>query len=332
MALHSLASTFLDMIEQAVAAGALSREDIANAQDIIHQAERRNLAWEIARAEAGIKPRFAKGDLDPDEPIIPGPPSNWLHDGTEAWSFAPDGKTIILDHGVGYRCTKCNDVTWVTNPDLEPGHPEFGKVVRCTCYTDDPVYRRAEAKKRLESSGIPGDMLERTFDSFVQVKGTEQAYRVVMDFVESHRIGREHPRMLVLYGTTGAGKTHLIISALQVVLTRSDAVGTSLGALLEACKADQFAMDARLTAHAVEAPFLALDEFGSGTDGDWGREKAARIVNARLEANRWTILGMTATSKELDSWSKRISSRLASQRHVVTAHLRSGDYRRTEEG
>lgn len=311
-------------------------DDDLKAFDAAAEAQRlRNLQWEaskdVARTKAGLPRHYYAGRTPgelPDEPIPLGPASDHQHDGTEMWNYSEaNGKLIVLhDHGVGYRCTRCRDCRWVRH-DVPVGHHEFGKVFPCECVSDDPVWRRTIKERRLERSGIPGELLDCTLDSFVAIEGTERAVAAVRALLDAHRTGAEHLRFLALYGAPGRGKTHLLIAALQPILLLADAFASTATAFLQECKANQFELDVRLTQMAIETPVLCLDEVGSQVEGDWGREKLERIINARLEHKRWTLLGFTANVEEINKWSPRIGSRMSDKRMVARALLSGPDYR-----
>jgi DNA replication protein DnaC len=323
------------MMLDAVRDGYMTKRDL-KAFDAAAEAQRlRNLQWEhgkdVARAKAGAPKQYYAGRTPgelPDEPIPLGPPSDHQHNGTEMWNYSEaNGKLVVLhDHGIGYRCTRCRDCRWVRH-DVTVGHHEFGKVFPCSCVIDDPVWRRTIQERRLERSGIPGELLDCTLDSFQVIEGTEHAMAAVRTFLDAHRTGSEHLRFLALYGAPGRGKTHLLIAALQPILLLSDVFASTAGAFLQECKANQFELDVRLTQAAIETPVLCLDEVGSQVEGDWGREKIERILNARLEHKRWTLLGFTADIDEIKAWSPRIGSRMSDKQVVARALLSGPDYR-----
>lgn len=291
----------------------------------------RNVYWEASRPPPLLdgRPfeplRRTPGPV-PEAPPPYGPPHAEGHDGTELWDRSPSGQRIA--HGVGYRCLVCRDARFVRR-DLPVGHPEFGQAVACACQTEDPAVRAALIAGRLARSGIPAALARCTVDGFERRRGTEHALNAVYAVCTAHRTGGDTPRWLVLYGEPGTGKTHLLTAALQQMLPRAEGFGAPLGSFLAACKAGEFARDEGLTQQAIDAPILLFDEVGAQGDGDWGREKVERILNARYERRAWTLLGITVASANVEAWSPRLASRFADRRLVVSAALTCGDYRRT---
>jgi len=296
------------------------------------EAQRQRTAyWEVHRPEPTIDGRpfqpihRTPGEV-PAEPPPYGPPHDWAHDGTELWDRDLTGR--VIPHGVGYRCLVCRDSGYV-GQELEVGHAEFGQSHQCACQTEDAAARAALIRTRLARSGIPTELARCTLETFIRRDGTTHALNAIYALCTAHRTGAELPRWLVLYGPPGTGKTHLLTAALQQMLPMAEGFGATLGLFLDACKANQFARDADLTMKAIEAPILMVDEVGAQGDGDWGREKVERILNARYERRAWTLLGVTVGQPNVEQWSPRLASRFSDRRLVVSATLTCGDYRKT---
>lgn len=292
----------------------------------------RNIAWEASRLEPSIGGRSflpvrrTEGPA-PETPPPYGPPSDWAHDGTELLDTTPDGKRV--PHGVGYRCLVCRDAGWVRR-DVDIHDSDFGKPLPCRCRTENPTVRAALVRDRLLRAGLPADSGRYSLETFQRVKGTDQALNAIYALVTAHRTAAERPRWVVLYGGPGRGKTHLLRAALQQMLPLSEGLAATLGDLLQACKRNQFARDEELTQAAIDAPILLFDEVGNHSEGDWAREKVERILNARYEAQAWTLLGVTVATENVEAWSPRLASRLSDRRLVAAVTLTCPDFRKRE--
>lgn len=311
---------------------AAERADLRAIFERAAEAQRQRTAyWEAHRPEPTLdgrpfQPVYRTPGLVPETQPPYGPPHDWAHDGTELWDR---DMGVVLPHGTGYRCLVCRDAGFV-RPDRAVGHPEFGHALQCRCRTENPAERAQLIARRLARSGIPVELARCTLDTFRQRNGATHALNAVYALTAAHRTGAEAPRWLVLYGEPGTGKTHLLTAALQQMLPLAEGFGATVGMFLDACKANQFARDAELTAQAIDAPILLFDEVGAQGDGDWGREKIERILNARYERHAWTLLGVTVARENVAGWSPRLASRFEDRRLVVSTTLTCSDYRRQE--
>jgi DNA replication protein DnaC len=282
---------------------------------LLEAQRQRNVYWETHRPQPLLdgKPfeplRRTPGPV-PAEPPPYGPPSDWLH-----------------DQSAGYRCLVCRDSGFVRQ-ECQVRESGFGQAVDCQCRTEHPQVRAALIATRLTRSGIAPALARCTLETFTRRTGTTHALNAVYALCAAHRTGADGPRWLVLYGEPGTGKTHLLTAALQQMLPLAEGFGAGLGMFLDACKANQFARYHELTQQAIDAPILLFDEVGAQGDGDWGREKVERILNARYERQAWTLLGITMASENVTQWSPRLASRFADRRLAVSATLTCSDYRR----
>lgn len=269
-------------------------------------------AGEQARADR----EAARAGWTPDQgPYPEGPPSDWLHDGSEANQAAIPG----------YRCHVCNDAGWV-RCELPVGHPEFGRAVRCRCQTEDPALRAHATARRLRVSFIPPALEGKTLATFRAVAGTHRALDGVRHWQDRFDHGGE-PGWLVLSGAPGCGKSHLLAALATHVLLTTPLQWIDTPAWVRRCAEDHFAGADDFLRLAHQAPVLALDEFGSQQAGDWGRTQIETLLGARYTARQPTLIGLTCNPDELAAWSPRLASRLQDRSLVRFIGMTAPDYR-----
>jgi len=258
-----------------------------------------------------------------------GPPSDWAHDGTEL-----RGRTEP-----GYRCHVCRDAGFVRR-EVPVGHADFGKPHPCRCRTEDPAYRHEAWQRRVRRAGLPPDAEGQGLASFVTVEPSQRdAVDAAREFLHRREQG-DVPRWLALYGGTGRGKTHLLAAVANAVLLTDSVLWATVPELLDQCQAPgevdgerrPFALDAALTQAATLAPVLILDELGSQQDTDWSRRKLETLLNARYEAGRPTLLGITIKPLDFATWSPRVASRLSDETRVRSVLLEGPDWRQRRGG
>ena len=140
----------------------------------------------------------------------------------------------------------------------------------------------------------------------------ERVYRFCCDYAAGFSL--RSPNILMM-GNTGLGKTHLSLGIAHTVAGRGFSVlyGTAPD-LFERVQEERFgrgapgedSMEALLS-----ADLLVLDDLGAEYENHFHAATLYRIVNARLNAGRPTIISTNLTPRELESrYGARISSRL----------------------
>lgn len=263
-----------------------------------------------------LRPRVAEVEA-PEEFPGWGPPSDHLHDGSEIFPYDE----------VGYRCLVCRDAGFVRK-DVPVGHADFGQAFPCKCQVENDAARMERAMTRLRRSGLPEELHRCTLDAFKPRDGTLNGRRAVESWLEALRTAAERPRWLALFGTTGAGKTHLLAAATQAAVPLIEVCFAEQPQFLADCKAGNFALDDELTARATTATVLVLDRVGATRVNDtWGAEKIERILVHRYERRMFTALGLEVSNRELREWSPRLASRVSDRDLSLSVILSGGDYR-----
>ena len=98
-------------------------------------------------------------------------------------------------------CPICKGAGYLL-PDVDYGHPQFGKLRPCRC-TIERLQQRSLTNLR-DASNLTGRLLDKTFDTFRTREGAQrQALAAAQAFA------RTPSGWLVLVGANGRGKTHL---------------------------------------------------------------------------------------------------------------------------
>lgn len=228
-----------------------------------------------------------------------------------------------------WRCASCG----VDKLQMPGSDGRGGGVIPCACYYpngDIPAqYRGAvnetQAKKRradmrLEAARLP-----------VRFKGASLATMRPRRDDEEQRLGLEKVRAwhaeveqaltstgvgLMLRGSRGGGKTHLLCGVLHdLCLEGYSALFTNAVELVQSLRPaarddDQDEHDPMQDLCNVQ--FLAIDDLGGERSTDWTQEQLYRLVNARYEAKRPTLVATNLDAAELAAAvGQRTLSRLA---------------------
>ncbi len=232
----------------------------------------------------------------------------------------PIPRVIAADSQV---CPRCKGAGY-TRHDVPYGHPNFGKIEKCTCKLAAEREKRKHDLLRLSQLG---GLAGKTFASFDWlVPGVQEAYTAAWEYAHCP------DGWLVLIGTHGCGKTHLAAAAANLLLGRDQPVLiTTIPDLLDHLRAtyaptSEVAYDSLYTL-MCEAGVLVLDDLGAQHTTPWAEEKLFQLLNRRYVWRSPTIV--TTNHIRLSGVSERIRSRLSDIGVVrsVTFGPAAGDYR-----
>jgi DNA replication protein DnaC len=200
----------------------------------------------------------------------------------------------------------CRGAGYVVRRDVLPGHPDFGRLIECSCEIG-----QARAKKRQSriwsEALVPPKMAEYSLDSLAGRPGKAE-------LAERLRAWQTSGRWLVMHGPKGTCKTG---AAVSLLLEHVRAGGAGLYIVLPSFLArirktygDRDSVDEdEVLETVISTPFLILDDIGTATLTAWGQEKLFTVVNERdlhhrVDEPRITIvtsnLAPAALSKHLD--------------------------------
>ena len=229
------------------------------------------------------------------------------------------------------RCVTCSDLGMVkvVRPNGKQGWDGYRfDVEPCACARADFAARRAERSK--SASNLTPEMAGMTFASYDQTRDSI-AYAAAWNFLHDPSA----PPFLLLEGTYGSGKTHLMSAIAHEALTLGhqplftvvpklmDWFKAAFGQKHEKAEADTFA---QRFADICEVDILLLDDLGAEKSSEWTQERLYMLINDRYAANRRTVFSTNCT---LDEFERRIGSRLGDVlkcQHVITTDQ---DYRKS---
>jgi DNA replication protein DnaC len=226
-------------------------------------------------------------------------------------------------------CPLCKGLGYV-RADVPVDHPNFGKLVPCTCHLAEVAQRRTDTLRVLSDLDTLGRM---TFEAFIpeapglspdKQANLRWAYEEAKDFAKNPN------GWLVLKGGFGCGKTHLAAAIANACVERGQPVlFITVPELLDHLRA-AFApsstggYDTRFE-EIRTAPVLILDDLGTESSTPWAQEKLFQVFNYRYNAQLPTII---TTNHELEEISLRLRSRLVDPDLARIVSITAPDYRR----
>jgi len=206
---------------------------------------------------------------------------------------------------------------------LDPDHPEFGK--RILCPDCGPAKLVAQFWR---TSGVPEIYRDcKSFKAFQILDGTKPAFLAAREIAQP-----DSPvRLVVIYGPTGNGKTHLAYAAAihSINKGRAAIVVRALNWLYEykAMQRKGDGSDVSLYCGIIHVPFLILDELEVRTEFD--QQTIDEIVCMREAQAKATLI---TTNYTLDNMEDRKFHRILSRASdPVTGRLvvnQGADYRK----
>ena len=164
--------------------------------------------------------------------------------------------------------------------------PEKGASA-CSCQT------LTQGARLFRAARIPARYANCSLDNFTRVPNSSQddaflyACRLVLDYPAVDR-------GLLFMGPAGVGKTHLAVSIMKGLLSKSfAAVFYEFGSLLKEIQ-DSYnpvsrTSELRVLAAVYQADVLVLDELGATVPTDWVRDTMYQIINKRYNDKKLTI-------------------------------------------
>ena len=203
-------------------------------------------------------------------------------------------------------CRRCSDLGWV-RADVELGHADFGRAIRCSCKADED--RVIRAKRAQQASNLSGRLLTKTFETFDCGRSPEaaEACFILRQFAAAPE------GWVLLIGTRGTGKTHLLAAVANALMALGRSplyvvVPDFLDYLRAGYDSEKLSETAsRRMANARECPVLLLDDLGVEKRSPWSDEQMYRLLNHRYNEGLPTVIASNVLPHELEP---RIASRM----------------------
>jgi len=183
-------------------------------------------------------------------------------------------------------CPACRGLGQV-HPRLPEGGIDYSKVIPCQ------AKGCIESQKRIYMATEPyikekGVTKFNNFDNFKPVLGAEGTLEAFKDIASNE----EAPPLLLVYGTTGNGKTHLCEATVTQLSRRGiDCRLWSVADLVSKLKESIPENTTELLVSSLKKlPALILDEWGQNYGSEWEVQKLEEIVIAREREGLITII------------------------------------------
>ena len=231
-------------------------------------------------------------------------------------------------------CPICGGLGYV-RADVPVDHPDFGKLVPCTCRLEELREQRVSSLRTMSELETLGRM---TFDSFspdVPGLSPEKRANLRWAYDEAHAFAEKPEGWLVFKGGYGCGKTHLAAAIANRCVERGRPVlFITVPDLLDQLRATfgpaaptQQGPAYETRFHEIRtAPVLLLDDLGTESATSWAREKLYQIFNYRYNAQLPTVI---TTNHELEDIPLRLRSRIVDPDLTRIVSITAPDYRRS---
>ena len=235
-----------------------------------------------------------------------------------------------ITHHEEESCSFCKGLGYV-RANVPVGHPDFGKLIPCTCRLAELAQRRMAA---LRSIGDLEALSRMTFETFVpEGHGLPPDKQANLRWAyEEAKAFAENPQgWLVLKGGYGCGKTHLAAAIANACIERGRPVlfitVPDLLDHLRSAFAPTSATDYDTRFEEVRTvPILILDDLGTESGTTWAQEKLFQIFNYRYNARLPTVI---TTNRDLEEITLRLRSRLVDPDLSRIVSITAPDFRRT---
>jgi DNA replication protein DnaC len=226
-------------------------------------------------------------------------------------------------------CPICKGLGYV-RADVGVEHPDFGKLVPCTCHLAEMAQQRADTLRSLSDLDTMARMTFESFSPKVPGLAPDKQANLRWAYEEAQSFARNPAGWLVLKGGYGCGKTHLAAAIANDCVERGQPVlFVTVPDLLDHLRASfspssSSGYDARFD-QVRTAPLLILDDLGTESSTPWAQEKLFQIFNYRYNASLPTVI---TTNHKLEEIPLRLRSRLVDPDLARIVSIIASDYRR----
>ena len=225
-------------------------------------------------------------------------------------------------------CPICHGIGWLRR-DLPIDHPDFGKIVPCSCRAEEVTQSARSRLYRMSSLAALQDLRFENFEKRGRVGlGMLQADSLENAYNQSSTFAQNREGWLLLMGRYGCGKTHLAAAIANAAIEANVAtlfltVPDLLDWLRFAYGGSEMSFEDRFE-EIREIPLLILDDFGTQNATAWAQEKIFQIINHRYVNQLPTVI---TSNILIDDFEGRIRSRVQDPNLVTVVKILAPDYR-----
>lgn len=180
---------------------------------------------------------------------------------------------------------------------------------------ESPFAMPIQPHRRRLYPDLPPDWQRMTFDTLKIDDGNRDVVTVVQAWIEMPG------GVLVLMGSTGVGKTHLLSSATHELIEKKADVSAwefddwhqTLRGVFDSGREEIEAFEHRM----LRCGFLVLDDIRAENTSQGVREMFERIVHRRTQEGKQILLTTNASEEEWRTWSARAYSRLRARAYAT---------------
>ena len=230
------------------------------------------------------------------------------------------------------NCPICGGVGFIRQ-DLPVDHPDFGRVLICSCRENQVTQSVRQRLFRLSNLDSLRDLTFETFKPRGRIGvGSLQADTLESAFSHSRQFASSLEGWLLLLGGYGCGKTHLAAAIANFAVS----MGVPTLFLTVPDLLDWLRFSYNSTETTFEERFeeirtiklLVLDDFGTQNATPWAQEKLFQILNYRYVNH----LPLVVTSNlSMDDIEPRIRSRLQDPELVTAVRILAPDFRNPKD-
>jgi len=227
-------------------------------------------------------------------------------------------------------CPICGGIGYLRR-ELPINHPDFGKIVPCSCRSEAITQ---SARSRLFRMSSLEALNELRFDNFEKRGrvglGQLQGDSIENGFNQALNFAQNREGWLLLMGRYGCGKTHLAAAIANHVIEEDiSTIFLTVPDLLDwlryaySSSGMEISFEERFE-EIREIPLLILDDFGTQNATAWAQEKIFQIMNHRYVNHLPTVV---TSNNPITDFEGRIRSRLQDPNLVTVVKILAPDYR-----
>jgi DNA replication protein DnaC len=225
-------------------------------------------------------------------------------------------------------CPICNGIGFVRQ-DLPVGHPDFGKLIPCTCKAGHPNGKESSGTANLNRLS---DYNGKNFNNFSPKGrmglGDEQEKSLSVARSHAEQFAQDLKGWLLFCGGYGSGKTHLAAA----IANHASGLGIptlflTVPDLLDSLRASYSSNEDPYADRFEEirnTHLLVLDNLWTQNATPWAQEKLFQLFDHRYIKKLPTVITTDMDLEELDG---RIRSRLQDPELVTVLKINAPDYR-----